>query len=827
MAKKARRTDRPSSAPHDDATRERPVATDEAQPNGLWAIAVYLLVTIAYAYPALAGRFLVNQSSDQFIGGFPLREFATMWERAGHGVPLWNPYIFGGMPYVASMNGDIFYPTALLRLALGTDVGMTVGFILHVFLAGCFTYLFLRRAMRLGFFGSLVGGLAYMAGGNVAGLVSPGHDGKLFVAALLPLVLFFLHRGVRDARPWAWGALALTVTLALLSPHPQLFQYLLLASGAYALFIALTAGDGRALARRDAVKRLGLALAAVIVGTLGGAIQYLPLVEYTPWSPRAGGKGWEHAVSYSMPPEELLDTYLPQFSGILQNYSGRNIIHLHSEYLGAAVLVLASLAFGARLVPRSVVRFWTVALVVALLWALGGFTPFYQLVYLLVPGTKFFRAPSTMLFFVSFCTAVLAAIGTERLLARDVPVRRVIAWATFAGVMVLLAATGMLSALATNFAYPPNLDRVTGNERAMTVGAVRALLAVGAVVWLAFDARGGRLPRRVAGFLLAAAVGLDLWSIVQRYWLFSAPAAELYASDDVIRYAQRIPEPARVLPLFAAPLTSARRDPYLGSGYGDGDGLMVHGIRSVFGYHGNETGRYGELTGWTSPQGPMKLLTSENLRRLLNLQYVYTNARLSPIPQGAVVAGPARNSAGNTTYLVRIPGENPMAWVAPLAIKLADTLMMRTLLDARFDVRRIALFDSATTVPTQPVPSTLPESTTVKARVTTLEPGHIVVALDAPAPANAVLVVSENYYPGWRATVDGTPAPVGRADFAIMGVGLRTGARRVELQFRSDTYERGRLVTVLAVVSMFLALVAGIARSLGRSGDEPRSVPAV
>jgi hypothetical protein len=140
----------------------------------------------------------------------------------------------------------------------------------------------------------------------------------------------------------------------------------------FALFVAFTAGDDEEiLARRDALRRLGLALASVVVGAIGGAIQYLPLMEYTPWSPRAGGKGWEHAISYSLPPEELLNTYLPQFSGILDNYSGRNGIHFHSEYIGAAVLVLASLALGARVVPRRVIWFWTLALVVALLWALG------------------------------------------------------------------------------------------------------------------------------------------------------------------------------------------------------------------------------------------------------------------------------------------------------------------------------------------------------------------------------------------------------------------------------------------------------------------------
>src|SRR5687768_14384303 len=195
-----------------------------------WASLVYALGTLSLAYPALAGKFLVSTHSDQYIAGYAFREFAASTLRASGTFPLWNPYLFGGMPYVAAMHGDIFYPTFLLRMILPTDVAMTWGFIIHVFLAGLFCFVFLR-SLGLGYFGSLVGGLAYMMSGNVAGLVSPGHDGKLFISALLPLALFLVVRGVRDGRQWAWGALAITVGLAVLSPHPQLLQYMLLVAG--------------------------------------------------------------------------------------------------------------------------------------------------------------------------------------------------------------------------------------------------------------------------------------------------------------------------------------------------------------------------------------------------------------------------------------------------------------------------------------------------------------------------------------------------------------------------------------------------------------------
>src|SRR6201989_1197539 len=144
-----------------------------------WAAIVYALATLSLAYPALAGQFLVNPHSDQYIAGYAFREFAASTLRATGHFPLWNPYIFGGMPYVAAMHGDIFYPTFLLRMIMPTDAAMTWGFIIHVFLSGLFTYGFLR-AIGYGFYGSLVGGLAYMMSGQIASYVSPGHDGKLF-----------------------------------------------------------------------------------------------------------------------------------------------------------------------------------------------------------------------------------------------------------------------------------------------------------------------------------------------------------------------------------------------------------------------------------------------------------------------------------------------------------------------------------------------------------------------------------------------------------------------------------------------------------------------
>src|SRR5438477_379192 len=251
-----------------------------------WAAVVYAVATLTLAYPALAGRFLLNPRSDQFIAGYAFREFAASWLKSGHGFPQWNPYLFGGMPYIAAMHGDIFYPTFLLRMVMPTDQAMTWTFIIHIFLAGLFTYVFLRD-LGYSFVGALVGGLAYMMSGQIASSVSPGHDGKLFVSALFPLALMVLRRGIREGKDWSWGAFALIVGLTVISPHPQLLQYMLLTSGAYALFLSFATLDGIKLPRAVAIRRLALSLGAVIVGLGIGAVQYLPVREYVQWSPRA------------------------------------------------------------------------------------------------------------------------------------------------------------------------------------------------------------------------------------------------------------------------------------------------------------------------------------------------------------------------------------------------------------------------------------------------------------------------------------------------------------------------------------------------------------
>lgn len=799
---------------------KRAVTTDPAidsyEPRfaGAWATLVYAVATIALGLPALAGKFLVGPHSDQYIAGYAFREFAATTLRTTGSFPLWNPYQFGGMPYVAAMHGDIFYPTFLLRMALPTDVAMTWGLMVHVFLAGAFAYLFMRRA-GFGFAGALVGGLAYMLSGHISTYVNPGHDGKLFVAALFPLLLWTIVAWVRDGRLWALGAMTLVVGLDILAPHPQLLEYSLIAAGAYAIVLAVGLVRDGTNTSRVAVQRLVAALVAVAIGLAIGAVQYLPVRGYVAWSPRAAGIGtYARATSYAKNPQEILNAYLPEFTGILDHYWGPNGIHFQGDYVGAVVLVLAGLGLTGMRRDRKAreLWFWAIAVIVALLWALGGNTPFYNIPFYIVPGTKFFRAPDSVFFVGTLGIAVLAGRGVERALAAQVSRRYVIGWVAFAAAMALLAITGVLTVIARSVAPDGRLDAVDANSSALIIGAFRSLVFVvlaGIALLKIGDlrSRAGRLGPVVVLALLVAA---DLFIVNKQYWVFSPPASILYASDPALDYLSKLPEPARVLPLQIQ--DGANVALYTGAE------LMTHRVLNSIGYHGNELARYNTLVAIPQGSGPgeetmRQILTVTNVRKLTATQYVLANGHelASVLPGVVQVAGPSTEDAsGRSNYVYKLPGTAPFAWVAPVIVKAPDDAVLATIMNPRFDVQSAALFDPDAPVSGATNVTTLPPPTGITAHVDSYAPGKIALSLDQSAPAGSALIVAENYYPGWHATVDGKSAAIGRAQYTMIGVALPAGARKIDLTFTSAPYETGKTITWIALLIGVIALAGGM-----------------
>ncbi len=792
-------------------TRPRPRTARDAVPPVaeptlpvLRAALVYALCTLALGYQALAGRFLVNPNSDQFRTGYAYREYGAEVLRTTGEFAQWNPYILGGIPYSAAGGaGDVFYPTFILRLLLPVDVGMTWSFLLHIFLAGLFTFGFVR-ALGFTFWPALFAGVSYMMSGQVASLVSPGHDGKIYVSALAPLLLWMIVRAVRDGRAWAWGMIALVTGLAILTPHNQMVYYLALLCIPFTIWIAWR-GSEAPLARPVAVRRILIAGAAAAIGLGIAALQFFPFYAYLDYAARGVARGYEYATSWSMPPEEMLNFYLPQFSGILDAYWGRNFVKLHSEYVGVVVLLIAGLAFGAA-ERRKHLWFWGITGGIATLVALGGHTPFYRLWYLL-PMMKVVRAPAMIFYIAQLAIAVFAAIGLERALREGVRRGYLIGWGVFAVVVVVLAGGGALTSIAQSLAAPERFAFVEQNAGALIGGAVRSLLFVA----LALGVLWAGAQRRLSGMAMAAALvalaAADLWSVERRYFRFSPPASQLYAIDPTIEYLQRLEEPGRVMAL--ALTDGGAPDPVM-----DGDALVRHRVRAVTGHQGNEFQRWVELAGAKSPTPPPNLFKRE-FRRLANVRFWLTTVDLPPehpqLPGMRFIrrVGPVTNASGNQVWLYELDEPNPAAWVAPLIAEAAPDAIRATVMDASFDVRRAALFDSSVAVQGATV-SVAPQPLSTPVHVTYPSPRQILVELGEPAPEGAALVVSENWYPGWSASIDGRAGTVARADYTLLGVPLPAGARRIELFFDDPVYARGKLITTVALLLTVAMIVGGI-----------------
>lgn len=779
------------------------------RPPALWAWALFTLAALALTWPFLTGQFLGGD--DQLIAGYAFRDFGAAYFREHGRIPEWNPYLFGGMPFIAAMHGDIFYPTAWLRWFLPTDVGMTLGFVLHLILAGGAMYALLR-GLRLGWTAAVTGGVAYELSGIVASMMRPGHDGKLFVAALAPLAFLALLRAIRHGRLGGFGGFALVTGLAMLSPHYQMTYYLLVASALFTLW--LTFLDPERERPKAPVADLGGSALGAALGIGIGMIQGIPFLKYIPISPRTEGSassGWEYATSFALPLDELASTVMPQFNGVFELYWGGNFFKTHVEYLGVLVVVLAVLGLGTARRRGLLLGFGIIA-GLFLLVSFGAHTPFYRLWYEVMPMMKKVRAAGMAFFLVALPVCVWAGLGAERLLRGEVRERRLLAALGVMAALGLLALAGLLQPLAEALAPPERRDRVLENAAALRLGGLRVLLVaiVGGAVMLAIHRR--KIGGGIAAAALVLAVGGDNWSVLRHYAPWMPPAAETYAPDELIRTMTATPMPFRNY--------DGRSDGIREYNFGvyQGSWLMAERVPTVFGYHGNELRFFDELWG---TKNVWEHQTSPTLWDLYAVNFLTLGGELDSLPGFRKAAGPVsfptltgRRAMAGFLY----EREDPAPWVrvVPAAVKVPEAQIIPTVVDPRFPTRQVVLLPDTASVAAAAPTDSLPESVPVTASLAAWEPGAMTVRLAGRAERDAWLLVAENWAPGWEATVDGTPMTTHRVNHALLGVPLPAGAAEVTLRYRTPGYGTGKLVTLASLVGA-LGLV-GIGMVTARRG---------
>jgi hypothetical protein len=753
-----------------------------------------------------SGSMLLGQ--DTVAAGIMFRKFFVEHIRALGRLPLWNPYLFGGVPTIEAGSGDILYPASVLHFLLPLTSALAWKLILHVYLAGVFMYL-AARAFGTSRLVALFAGSSYLLSANLVSLVWGGQDGKMYVTALFPGALWLLVTAL-DRHSWLRFLWLGVVAGLMMVAHPQLAYY---AYAALALY-ALASLWGR---RHEGGAFLanGLAGGMVAVVTAAGvaAVVLLPMYRYLrDDSPRAGsGRGFEYAASWSLHAEEAVSLFVPEFSGTdvqSQTYWGKNPFKHNSEYGGALVFVLGIAAVAGLKGDR---RRWGLAAMasIALLYALGAGTPVFRLLYTVVPGLKNFRAPSLATYLVIVALTLLAALLVQRTLAGDDSgARRAMSVGLASGaiaalllaVMTLAAGTGLYGTWTAIFgeaAGGGRIDAFAANVTRLAAGALIVALICGAA-WLAVFlwGRGKLRPVHVA-LILTLLTALDLMRGNDRY-------------IQVVRYDDFFP-PDPGIEALRGRLVAGERVLTVGGVYPEGF-LASYGVPEVFGYHGNQLRWYNGLTRYPERQAArtpaeleqywLSFLNSAALRTLA-ARYVLLPGQVD-LPGFRLLGADQRVAV----YVndAALPG---VAVVPGIQVEPDSARRIATLWSPTFDPAK-------TTIVEEPVLAVGQAGGTGTAVIEGNGDDTLAVRVNSTGPA--LLQVSRSYHQSWQAEIDGVPAPVIRSNHALMAVPLPgSGEHRVVLRYRPAIVQLATRISLVTWAAVILISLLGAVLPLRRA----------
>ncbi|MDK2972312.1 MAG: hypothetical protein PWP23_2067 [Candidatus Sumerlaeota bacterium] len=330
---------------------------------------------------------------------------------SGARLPLWMPPLKGGLPTLGAFLWTPFAPSLWLHAVLPFPLAQRLQFVWALWWAGLGGF-WLARGTGCRRETALLAAVACCLSGHVVTLIHAGHLQKILALAWLPWFAGGIVRAFgaeNDAARVVRGSAAAGIALgmAFLSGHPQI-AYTMLGLLGLRVVWAMPRGGFR---------HVSPAVAIVAVGLLAGGAQLLPGSEMAAWSNRSGGVAFAEAVDTSYPPLEIFEFALPRFLGDSSpvgsgRYFGQWGERLVSDYAGVLVVVLAFAAFCGRAQRREAAYWWSAALVFLFI-GFGHYTPFYKLLYHVMPGMDRFRSPGTFFAGVAVALPVLGALGLE------------------------------------------------------------------------------------------------------------------------------------------------------------------------------------------------------------------------------------------------------------------------------------------------------------------------------------------------------------------------------------------------------------------------------
>ncbi len=721
----------------------------------------------------------------------PMLQQATERMRAGD-LPLWNPHQCCGVPFLATAQVGVFYPPTWLALVLPTTLAVQVLMFGQVFLAGLFAALFYRSLDR-GWFASAIGGLLLIFTCVLGQIYWPSQVATL---VWMPFLFWTAERFIQSRRWYWWLLFTFGVALQALAGFPQFMVYTFYLLGPYVLVRLICAaraqGAGQADAptasshRRWALATGGLLLAACVLATGLAAIQMVPTFELARNTARSGPLT-EQAVHY-LESERGRYLTLRGFFANMFNPRAKMITFDFpdgSGYLGTITPLLACLGllFGWR---DHRIRLFAVAVGVSFLLAFGysdGSAWAYR-IFARLPTGNMFRTPSRLLLITYFSAITLGVFGLDRV-ATGLRELRGRLWLRIA---VVVLAVGL--AMAAQSVSDDLGLRMAGaavvlvcmaylmGERPALLGTVRALILVVLVVdlagatapygslrdipveWGQWHHWGGVSPIRPeerdravrdAGLSRVALPGLRPTKVIE-------PPARYYA---VTEYEPLLPdrwcwanrsmggEPGFVMCMI---------DPVKYSGFYD-----MAGVTYLFRTQISDLAR----------------------QRMGPHQWEIHHRVPGPAPAGMSSTLEHRTTALPRAYLV---GRYELC-----PPEQALTRFMR----ADFDYQHAVLLEAPVDMPQAPA-----GTARQNVDVVSYAPERVVLRAEADGPR--LLVLTDTYFPGWRATLDGLPIPILRANYLFRAVVLPPGRHEVIFAYAPRSFTAGASLTVLSALLILI-----------------------
>ncbi|MBK6610190.1 MAG: YfhO family protein [Sphingobacteriales bacterium] len=789
----------------------------------LVAIAVFLVLTIAFFAPEFGGKVLVQGDTNQWKG--MAQEVLTYRDKTGHN-PVWTNSMFGGMPtYQIAMDTK---KSNFINTLRAKTMDLLPSSASSIFFALVMFYILLV-AFGVSPWLAALGAIVYAFSTYYFLIIEAGHQTKAHTMAFAPLVLGGVLLAYRGKLWLGLGITALATCLNIGANHPQITYYLFLLLGL--LFISELVFAIRNKTVPNFIKTSLLLGVAFVIGMGTSATRLLTTLEYSKQTIRGGsdltgehrtatGLDRDYALEWSYGIAETMTLAVPGFMG-----GGSSEPHHNSElkkllkanksptpdraplywgdlrftggpiYQGAIICFLFLL--GCFLVDKRY-RWWLLSgtiLSIVLAWG-KNFPAFNNFMFDFFPMYDKFRVPMMTLVIAQLTMPLMGVLALDAIISGKVTTQKAlnalkISAGVFGGLLLLFALFGGgLFSFANNQEMPDII--IEARQSLFRFDALRSLLLVGiaaALVWALITNKFKVKPIYLIAALAVFTLG-DLWTVGRRY-LDSDNFVSKSKSEEQFKES---PADKSIL---------ADKDPNyrvlkLGNPFNDAYTSYFH--KSIGGYHGAKLRRYQDLIeGDLSPE--ITKLTDAFQNNPTPDAIDQTLSKLSGI------------NMLNTKYIIYNPGAAPITnphalgnawWVSQIKTVATANDEMAAITAPDFDPRTTAVVSNDFANKLGGL--TPAADSTASIKLTSYDPEKLTYEAQNNSPGLAVF--SEVYYNsglGWNAYIDGQKTEHIRANYTLRALNVPAGKHTIEFKFEPQTYYSGQ--TMGFVFSILLCLL--------------------